>query len=399
MDWARARKKGTGSRPRTVLGISGKAPAGRVPVPFFRASTHASGALTTLGSGGRSRSRSSGRSSETGERHLCRLSRRGSRLRPAGERDRLLRPRRGIPRPVPGRPVRGDAGRQVSRLDSGGEARWCRAVGRVARRSEWRVPNRCERAEALVSIGLRPSLLDAIVILEAQPGPLLSHPNADGDAVHRCLLEPGDRLAGSSDVAEPSRRPLVGPVPGVHSTRPPARPVRSTEVSSDQRARVPSAAPVPPERGRGAASFRLLDSTRASGRRAAWTSTERSLDRFHVLRLMTGTMSPAGSGRTAPGSMIARRSKRGKSVRRPPASLTTVDIHYVPLLLFTMSPYCSSPLFALFGEDEVHGCNPRGTTPSGTESESLALSIQTVGKRQACRRGVNPSGLKPVLSA
>ena len=79
-------------------------------------------------------------------------------------------------------------------------------------------------------------------------------------------------------------------------------------------ASTPSAAPVPPNGARGAASPRLPVSNRPSGKQAAWTSTEPGRDHLYALRLRTGTMLPADSSRTAPGSMIGRRGGTGEAV-------------------------------------------------------------------------------------
>src|SRR5262249_15034204 len=70
---------------------------------------------------------------------------------------------------------------------------------------------------------------------------------------------------------------------------------------------VPSADPVPPIVAKWASSSRLPDSTSPLCERAVWTSTERDLAGLHVRSLITGTMSPAGSGRSAPELMIGRR--------------------------------------------------------------------------------------------
>src|SRR5262249_714549 len=84
-----------------------------------------------------------------------------------------------------------------------------------------------------------------------------------------------------------------------------------------KRASTPSAAPVPPNGARGAASPRLPDSSRPSAKQPAWTPGGRGLDDLHALRLRTGTMWPADSGRTAPGSMIGRRGGTGEAVSGP----------------------------------------------------------------------------------
>jgi hypothetical protein len=96
------------------------------------------------------------------------------------------------------------------------------------------------------------------------------------------------------------------------------RPPKNASVRvGPKRASTPSAAPVPPNGARGAASPRLPGSCRPSGKQAAWTSTESGLDDLHALRLRTGTMWPADSGRTAPGSMIGRRGGTGEAVSGP----------------------------------------------------------------------------------
>ena len=82
------------------------------------------------------------------------------------------------------------------------------------------------------------------------------------------------------------------------------------------RTSVPSASPVPPIGTRVEASSRLPDSTRSSGKRAAWTSTEPGLDGLHDVRVMTGTMGPTGSGQTTQESRSGRQSGMGEPIRR-----------------------------------------------------------------------------------
>src|SRR5205814_153405 len=74
--------------------------------------------------------------------------------------------------------------------------------------------------------------------------------------------------------------------------------------------------PVPPNGARGAPSPRMPDSSRASGKQAAWTSPQRGLHGLRILRLMTAMMRPADSGLTATESMILGRDGAGDAIRR-----------------------------------------------------------------------------------
>ena len=77
------------------------------------------GSQRSPGQAGRVRADRGRHREERRPRDLRALSRRGPRLRPAREPDRLQRPRRGLPGREPGRPLRADERRQDPRLDGG----------------------------------------------------------------------------------------------------------------------------------------------------------------------------------------------------------------------------------------------------------------------------------------